>query len=191
MPQQRRVAHHVEVRVVRRDQVPVHVVEERAGDVAAGVGEVLAREDRGQDQRREHDDDEGGEEASGTTHPEAEQIDPVPGLPLDEQQRRDQVAAEDEKEVDAEEAARQPVDARVVEEDGHHRERAQAVQPGPVLDVRCVGDWLRHFRRQLRVSCGGPPGRFRRSPQGTSPARRARVRDRSARRAKLRRSGFP
>ena len=68
-------------------------------------------------------------------------------LPLDEQQRRDQVAAEDEEEVDAEEAAGQPVDPRVVEEDGRDRDRAQAVEARAVGDVRCVGDWLRHFRQ--------------------------------------------
>ena len=44
--QQRRVAHQVEVRVVRDDLVPVRVVEERADRVAARAGEVVAREDR-------------------------------------------------------------------------------------------------------------------------------------------------
>ena len=107
--------------------------------------EVLAGEDRGEGQRREHDDDEGGEEAPRAPQPEAAQVDPVSRLPLDEQQRCDEVAAEDEKEVDAEEATRQPVDAGVVEEDGRDRDRAQAVQARAVGDMRCVGDWLRHF----------------------------------------------
>ena len=117
--EQRRVAHQIEVRVVRDDLVPVRVVEERADGVAARLGEVAARAKiDDEDERREHDDDERGEETSRAAHPEAAQVDPVPRLPLDEQQRRDQVAAEDEEEVDAEEAARQPVDPRsVVEED--------------------------------------------------------------------------
>ena len=51
--QERRVAHQVEVRVVRDDLVPVRVVEERADHVAARAREVLAREDRREDERPE------------------------------------------------------------------------------------------------------------------------------------------
>ena len=109
------------------------------------VGKVLAGEDRGEDEGCEHDDDQGGQQPPRAPQPEAAQVDPVSCLPLDEQQRGDEVAAEDEEEVDAEEAARQPVDPRVVEEDCPHRERAQAVQSRAVGDVRRVGDWLRHL----------------------------------------------
>ena len=124
MLEQRRVAHPHEVRVVREDQVPVRVVEERADRVAPRAREVGAGEDRGQDERSEDDDDQGREQPARAPRPEAAQVDPVSRLPFHEQQRRDEVAAEDEEEVDAEEAARQPVDPRVVEEDGRDRERA-------------------------------------------------------------------
>src|SRR5256885_16651636 len=108
--------------------VSVRVLEDRAYRVAAGVGEVLAGEYRGEGEGREHHDHERGEQAPRAPQPEAAQVDPVSRLPLDEQQRWDQVPAEDEEEVDAEEAARQPVDAGVVEEDGRDRHRAQSVQ---------------------------------------------------------------
>ncbi len=79
-----------------------------------------------QQESPEHDDDERGEEPSRAARPETEQVDAAVVLPLDEQDRRDQVAAEDEEEIDAEEAAGQPrasvgVRPRVVEEDADDR----------------------------------------------------------------------
>ena len=133
--------------MVGDDQVPVRVVEERTDRVATRVREVAAREDCGEDQRREHDENEGRQQPPRAPQPEAAQVDAVAGLPFDQQQRCDQVAAEHEEEVDAEEAAGHPVDAGVVDEDADDRERAEAVEPRAVADVRCVGDWSRHFRQ--------------------------------------------
>ena len=53
---------------------------------------------------------------------------------LAQQQRRDQVPADDEEDVDAEEAARHDVEVRVVEQDGEHRDRAQAVETAQVAE---------------------------------------------------------
>ena len=52
---------------------------------------------------------------------------------LGDQEARDEVAGEDEEEVDAEEAARQSL-ARVEREDAGQREPAQPIQGGDVLD---------------------------------------------------------
>ena len=184
--QQRRVAHHVEVRAVRDDLVPVREVEERAEHVAAGVAEVLAREDRREDERPEHDDDEGGQQPTRTSQPEAAQVDPVSRLPLDEQQRGDEVAAEDEEEVDTEEAARQPVDA-ASGRGRRPRPRARAGRPIPG-GRRCAARWRLASASSGSSSLGSVfarrQGRGRRVPRGIRPARRARARDRSARRAK-------
>ncbi len=75
--------------------------------------------------------------------PEAEQVDPAVVLPLDEQDRRDQVAAEDEEQIDAEEAARQPriavpVRPCVVEEDADDRKGSEPVEAGAVGDMRSL-----------------------------------------------------
>ena len=58
---------------------------------------------------------------------------------LAQQQRGDQVAADDEEDVDAEEAAGQPVDTRVVAEDGEHSERSHRVDPRHVGEAAVLG----------------------------------------------------
>src|SRR5262249_61236878 len=98
----------------------------------------------------QYHDDEGWQEPPSAAQPEPAQVDLVPRLPLDQQQRRDEVAAEDEEEVDAEEAAGQiavpvRVRSRVVEEDADDGESAHAVEARVVRDVRCVAEWLGHL----------------------------------------------
>jgi hypothetical protein len=59
---------------------------------------------------------------------------PDPAAPgeLGEQDVRDQVAGEREEDADAEQPARGPAEADVVQDDGGDRERAQTVEAGPI-----------------------------------------------------------
>src|SRR5262249_43678994 len=50
------------------------------------------------------------------------------GVPLDEEQARDEKAAEDEERVDAEKTALRPADAAVIEQDSQDRARAHPVE---------------------------------------------------------------
>ena len=78
----------------------------------------------------------------------AAKLDAPAAGPLDEQQRRDQVAREDEEHVDAEEAALRPVGAEVVREHREHRDRTQPVECGLVGEVRARRRGRRSGRRR-------------------------------------------
>ena len=53
--------------------------------------------------------------------------DPATALELADQERGDQVAADDEEDVDAEEAAGHPLQSRVIAEDGEDGQRPHRV----------------------------------------------------------------
>ena len=103
--------------------------------IASGRNRSVRDDDREQREQR-------GQQAPGATQVEQSQRDPA-GLPaLGEEQRRDEVAADDEEHLDAEEPAGRPADLVPADEvvvehdDGEHRDRAQAVEPGQVPQRR-------------------------------------------------------
>ncbi len=124
-----------EVRGVGEDEVPVGEVEERGEGVAAGLVDLVRVGDRRDDHRHRDQHADRGEEAAGAADPEAGELDLAGAAELAQEQRGDQVAADDEEDVDAEEAARQPAEARVVAEDGEHGERPHRVDPRHVGEV--------------------------------------------------------
>ena len=87
---------------------------------------------------------------------------------LVQQQRGDQVAADDEEDVDAEKAARDPVEAGVVAEHGQHRERPHRVDPRHVGEAAVLRP--AHPLRNLRRS--PPKSPLRRTPDPIQSAAR-------------------
>jgi len=57
-------------------------------------------------------------------------------LPVVENLRRDEVAADYEEHVDADETAAEPIESRVKQDDGDDRQRSQSIDLGPV--IRCT-----------------------------------------------------
>jgi hypothetical protein len=125
--QHRRTPGRHEVGLLVRDEPPV-------GDVADGGeqhpvqgGELVAPHHRcrghgGQDERERR------QQPPGAAAVEADHVD-APGAPeLVDEQPGDEVAADHEEQVDAEEAARQRRRGEVVDDDGRHRQGPQPVQ---------------------------------------------------------------
>src|SRR5262249_29876118 len=85
---------------------------------------------------------QGGEQAPCPTHPEVLERHLAVLASLREQQRRDEITADDEEHLDAEEAARHPPLRRAEDEvvverhDREHRNRAQAIEPGQIAQWR-------------------------------------------------------
>jgi hypothetical protein len=127
--------------VVLDDEVPVEPVQRRpqrldAHEVRDPAGQV---DRRVQEHRQEHDR-ERGQEPERAPCVERAQADARAALVLLDQQRRDQEPAEDEEDVDAEEAAvhveRRAADQGGVEQhDGEHGDGPHAVERGPVAEV--------------------------------------------------------
>ena len=142
--QQRRSALRRDVRLVLEDLPPVRRVAERGDDVAAERADLVGQEDdREQRDGREHEEQR-GQQPAGPAQVELADVHAATVAVLGEQQRGDQVAADREEHVDAEEAARHPGDVGVVEQDRAHAERAQAVEPRhvahPARRRRGLGD---------------------------------------------------
>ena len=83
----------------------------------------------------------------------------------------DQESADDEEDVDAEKAARHDAELRVVEDDGDHRDRAQAVDLRPVSVDRPGRGQSRYLPRFSR--CFSRSSTAFSPPSGSSPSRRA------------------
>ena len=132
-------AHLLEVRRAADDQVPVGDVGQRREDLRLQVAELAAVEqgDEGDGDREQQP--QGGEQASTATDPEVPEVDPsLAGLLADEQ-RRDQVAADHEEDLDAEEATLHPTEAGVVGDDREDGDRPDAVDAGQVAETRTPG----------------------------------------------------
>ena len=127
--EQRRGLELFEVGLVAEDEVPVGEVEERGERVAAQRVDPVRLDDRRDDHRHRDEDADRRQQAPRPPQPEPADPDVAAAPVLAEQERGDQVAADHEEDVDAEEAARHPADARVVEEDGEHGDRPQRVDP--------------------------------------------------------------
>ena len=101
---------------------------------SCGRGEEhRVRDDEHQEQQQRR------EQAPRAPQPERAERDAAGVLALAEQQRRDEEPAEDEEEVDAEEATLRPVEPAVVAEHADDRERAQSVE------CRLIADPAGHF----------------------------------------------
>ena len=122
----------LEVGDVADDQVPVGDVSD-SGEHFAEVGEQLVAEHgdgvEGGDGKHER---ERGQEAAGTAGPEGAEVHAVAALALADQQGGDQEAADDEEDINAEEAAGEPGFVGVEDDDGEHGEGADAVERGQV-----------------------------------------------------------
>ena len=136
--EQRRAPRALEVREVAEDEEPVLDVEQRGDDLAPQLVEHVGEEQDGVDRHHEEHGEERGEEAAGPPVPEPLQPDPAVLLPVGQQQARDQVAADHEEHVDAEEATRDPPLVGVVQQDGDDRDRAEAIERGDVPETRRV-----------------------------------------------------
>jgi len=123
-----------EVGLVGEDEVPVGEVEERGQRVATELVDPVRLDDRGEHHRQRDQDPDRRQQPPRPAQPEAAEPQVAVAAELAQQQRGDQVAADHEEDVDAEEAAGHPVEAGVVEEDGEHGERPQGV------DARQVGE---------------------------------------------------
>ena len=168
MAQRRDGRHDVEVGLAAGDEVPVRSVEQGREAVAAEVPELVRpQRDRGPDGHRAEDEEQRGEEAAGSARPERPEVDAPRAGEFDEQQRRDQVARQDEERVDTEEAAPRPAVPEVVGDHGQDGYRPEPVEgrlvPKPVAprpDVFVPAHEPPHCRR-------GPTG------GGASPNARA------------------
>ena len=128
----RRAAELVEVGLVGEDEVPVGDVPERRQGGPAQPRHLAVVEDDHVGQDHGHHHEERREQAAGAADPEPHQVDRAGGAPLGEQQRGDQVAADHQEDVDAQEAAGQPARPDVVGDDRRHGDRPQPVHPGHV-----------------------------------------------------------
>ncbi len=141
---------HREVRLVTQRLPPVA----RVGDGGQQAGPQrrqliwLEHGDRGRDGGQHHR--QAGQQPAGPADPEAAQVKPAAVVPRGGQQVSDQVSADDEEHVHAEEPAGQPEESLVEGQHRQHRDPAQPVQAG-------------NARTGARGS--GPGGR----PPGTCP----------------------
>jgi hypothetical protein len=111
---------------------------------------------RGVDGDERQHEEQRREQAAGPAGPEAAETDRAGVRDLDEQQRRDQVAGEDEEQVDAEVAAVEL--AAVEEQDGDDRGAADAVERAPVRQPSGRGGGIRVSRGARRGTIGDLTG---------------------------------
>jgi len=140
-----------QVRLARRDEMPVRDVCEGGQPVVGdSVGFHRRRGEECPDATGGQEQPERREESSGAADPERPQPDGEITLPFDDQQAGDQVAAEDEEDVDAQEAAGRDPRRIVVEDDGQHGDASEAVERPNVSDRR----W--RARGYGATGCGPP-----------------------------------
>ena len=189
--EQPRPAELGEVALVREHEAPVGHVEDRCERVVAQADE-LAPLDRGADEQADRQQQEQrGQQPARAPGPEAQQRDAPALVELGDQQRGDQVAADHEEDVHAEEAAGQPRDVGVVEEHSRHRDRAQAVDPRHAAQPRRRRSPARGaapcHRPSMGQACNPPPRelcfRLFARPLARPPARRRRSHGHSRRAA--------
>ena len=127
------------------DELPVRDVQQARESVAANRRQLARlRPHHGVERDGREHEEQRREQAPGPPRPERGQTDPARGLPLGEQQRGDEVAADHEEDVDAEEAALRPGDLAVVQDHGGHREGAQPVEARAVAEASGFGGGARH-----------------------------------------------
>ena len=120
------------------DLVPVRDVEQPAQHVATQFAERVRSEDRRVRDQHEHHHEQRREQPASTPHPEMPEMDAAGALLLGDQQQRDQVTADDEEDLHAQEPAGQPLTVGVVDHHRHDCERAHAVESREVRDTTDV-----------------------------------------------------
>lgn len=125
-----------EVHIVLRQLPPVAAVGEGGGDRPAQAAVCLAAGQCGRaGGHREHEPQQ-GEQPQGAAFPEGAEPDPAGSPVVGGEQTGDQVAADDEEEIDSEEAARQPRRMHVIDDDARHGQCPQSVQAPGTPEVR-------------------------------------------------------
>ncbi len=136
--EQRRTSYGLEVGLLAEDQVPVGDVPQGRQHVPTQPGHLPWQEHDRVGERDHEDDVEGGQQPPGASHPECLEVYAAPLAPLGEQQRGDEVAADDEEDLDAQESSRKKGGAAMVEEHGDNGQGAQPVQARHVGQVRSL-----------------------------------------------------
>ena len=130
--QQRRAPQRLEVALAVDDVPPVGDVEQGGDGVAAqaveGVGHAQYRPRAHRDQHHV----QRGQKPSAPAQPELPAVDSAGSTPLLDHERRDEVAADDEEDVDPEEPSGDPGELEVEQHHGGDGERPHAVESGPV-----------------------------------------------------------
>ena len=126
--QQRGPLPRVEVRLARHDQVPVRDVGERRRDVVPEAGGLVRGEEQAVAGYGEEQQEERRQQPACPAQPEAPQGDAAPAGSFRQQRPRDDVPADDEEDLDAEEAAGRDPEGGVEEHHRDHGQRAHAVE---------------------------------------------------------------
>jgi hypothetical protein len=172
-------AHALEVRLLRDDEEPVGDVAQRCGHIAPQRRHLVRQEHHADGDDGGEGEEERREQPSGAADVEVLEVDPVLVAPAGEQDRRDQEAADDEEDLDAQEAALQdlaapePRELGVVDEHGHDGDRPHAVEPGRVRHPDLPADPVARRRRRCRRP--RPRCRSPRRARDTTVARRRRA----------------
>ncbi len=149
--EQRGTPGELEVRLLVDELPPVVDVQERRHDIAAQPRDRVGGHDGGEEDHHGEHAVERREQPAGPAQPELAKRDPTLTSLLADEQRRDQVAADQEEDLDAEEAPRHEGHRGVVEDHGEHRDRAKSVDAPEVREVRRGG-------RPLQWGRGGSRG---------------------------------
>ena len=139
MQQRRRRGEPREVRLSRREEMPVDDVAERGQHVAAQLIQAdRGRQERGVHEHRAEHDEQRGEESTCPPRPEGGQVDSVRALPFAEQQAGDEETRQHEEGVEREDAAGGEV-ARVDADRDPDRETTPPIEGGPVGTLAVAG----------------------------------------------------
>ena len=133
--QQRRTAHHLEVRAVGEDLPPVRHVRHGGGDVPAQLRRLAGHRDRDAT-HRDQQQRQGRQQAACAPRVEAAEREAAGAFHLVEHERGDEVAGQDEEDVDPQEPAAHPRGAEVVDHDPGDGDRADPVEPAQVRHAR-------------------------------------------------------
>ena len=137
------------------DLRPVRHVEDGARQIRPELSQRVGCEHRGGGDAAQHQHGNRRDQPPDPAEPEAAQRDPAADVALVEQQRCDQVSADHQEHLDAEEPAADQDDIGVVEHHGQHGERPEAVERGEVRELS------RHGR-----TCSAAPSRRGRCARG-------------------------
>jgi len=130
--QQRGPGDGLEIRVLSDQEIPVRDIDERCGDVLAQPGDLGREHDQRKEQDAGKEQPERRQEAARAPEPEPSQVQAAGGCELGQQEAGDQVPADHEEDVDAQESTRQDVGTEVVGEHRQDGQGAQAIEAGQV-----------------------------------------------------------
>ena len=123
----------LEVGRVGDDESPIGDIPHGGEEIATQpVPNHIGGEGHGIPGHEDHDWDERRKQPTGPPKPEVGQVHAPGHLMLAQEQGGDEEARQDEEDIDAEEATRQPVHPAVVEQHTQDGQRADAIQTRPV-----------------------------------------------------------